>query len=137
MGDESRSKELRYRCCVEMVTNKSKVTVHRLYSKLEVLSPDYDRDCLDCAQPGKWSSVWMIIALSNLLDLPVQSVYPAVNGPGCKGFKTLNYLFKPPFSDPEKGKLSIMWTNTVSTERNSFSRRRRPGFSWGQTTLYL
>ena len=84
VGDESRSLELRYRCCVEMVTNRSKVMVHRLYSKLEVLSPDYDRDCLDCATPGKWSSVWMIIALSNLLNIPVQSVYPAVNGSSCK-----------------------------------------------------
>ena len=102
MGDESRSMELRYRYCVEMVTNKSKGMVHRLYSKLEVLSPDYDRDCLDCAQPGNRSSVWMIIALSNLLNTPVQSVYPAVNGHGCKGLKTLNYLFKPPFSDPKK-----------------------------------
>ena len=34
-GDESRSLELRYRCCIEMVSNRSKIRVHRMFSKLE------------------------------------------------------------------------------------------------------
>ena len=107
VGDESMSLELRYRCCIEMVTNKSKIMLNRMYTKLEPLSPEYDEDCLNCAQPGRWSSAWMLIGLSNLLNLPIKSVYPAVDSTTSRGFKVLNHLFKPPFSDPEKGSLTI------------------------------
>ena len=129
-GDESMSTELRYRCCIEMVTNKSKVLHHRMYSRLEPLSPDYDEDCINCAEPGKWSSAWMMIAVSNLLNLPVKSVFPAVNSTRNPVFKTLNCLFRPPFSDPAKGEITIMWTNTTPPQKNSFSRVVKAGDWW-------
>ena len=62
-GDESKSLELRHRCCVEMVTNKAKIMLHRMFRKLGYLSPDYDSNCIKCTKPGQWSSVWMIISL--------------------------------------------------------------------------
>lgn len=102
VGDESKSLELRYRCCIEMVTNRSKMMVHRMYNKLEVLSPDYDKACLDCTQPGNWSSAWMLIAMSNVLNISVRSVYPAINGSRSAPFKSLNYVFKPPFPTQRK-----------------------------------
>ena len=129
-GDESKSLELRHRCCVEMVTNKAKIMLHRMFRKLEYLSPDYVSDCIKCAKPGQWSSVWMIIALSNLLNIPVKSVYPAVSGTRSAPFKALNYLFKPPFSDPEKGTISIMWTNTTAPPKNRFTSRPRQSPTW-------
>lgn len=120
-----------------MVTNRSKIRFHRMYRHLEVLSPDYDDDCLNCAQPGNWSSAWMILSLSNLLHLSIKSVFPAIDGSTSHRFKTLNYPFKPPFSDPEKGTLSILWTNTVPPEMNGLGKRRRQGYTWGPDNLYL
>ena len=112
-----------------MVTNKSKIRFHRMYRHTEVLSPDYDDDCLNCAQPGNWSSAWMILSLSNLLNLPFKSVFLAIDDSTRHRFKTLNYLFKPPFLDPEKGTLSILWTNTVPPEMNGLGKRRRQAYT--------
>ena len=87
VGDEPMSLELRHRCCIEIVTNKSKIMLNRMYTKLESLSPEYDEDCINCAQPERWSSHgWMLIRLSNLLNLPIKSVYPAVDSTTSCGF---------------------------------------------------
>ena len=72
----------------------------------------------------------MIIALSKLLNISVRFVYPVVSGTRSAPFKSLNYLFKPPFSDPEKGVLTITWTNTVPPQKNSITSRPRPGSLW-------
>ena len=37
VGDESRSIELRYRCCIEMVANRKKIKRHRMYPRLKWL----------------------------------------------------------------------------------------------------
>ena len=66
-----------------------------------------------------------MIAVSNLLNLPVQSVYPCMNGSKHVAFTTLNNLFRPPFADPEKGSLTIMWTSTSMPEKNSFTISQR------------
>ena len=50
-GDESRSVELKYRCCIEMIANIHKIVNHRLFAGLELISPDYDKDCVDCSKP--------------------------------------------------------------------------------------
>ena len=123
-GDERKSVELRFRCCAELIVNKKRFLRHRLYSSMAVFSPDYDQDCLNCATPGSFSSVWMIVSLSNLLNIPIESVYPAVNGSQNLYFRTLNTTFKPPFSDPEKGHLTIMWTSTIPPTRPSWTSRR-------------
>ena len=91
---------------------------------MAVFSPDYEQDCLNCATPGSFSSVWMIVSRSNLLNIPIESVYPAVNGSQNLYFRTLNTKFKPPFSDPEKGHLTIMWTSTTPPTRPSWTSRR-------------
>ena len=130
VGDETKSVELRFRCCVEMIVNKKKLLRHRLYHNMELISPDYDEDCLKCATPGSFSSVFRLVALSNLLNIPVESIYPTVNG--CKSlyFRTLNNVFKPPFSDPEKGKITIMWTSTFLPEKNTFAIRQTRKKEW-------
>ena len=50
VGDESRAVELRYRCCIEMVTNKSRLLRPKLFRALEPITPNYDTDCLNCAR---------------------------------------------------------------------------------------
>ncbi|XP_053375386.1 uncharacterized protein LOC128547267 isoform X2 [Mercenaria mercenaria] len=129
VGDESMSVELRFRCCVEMINNRNKILRHKLYPRLVLISPDYDKDCVDCTKPGSYSSVWRMIAVSFLLNIPIDSVYPNVNGSKHIAFQSLNTSFRPPFADPEKGRITIMWTHTSVPDRNAFgenvSKRQR------------
>lgn len=129
-GDESRSVEMRYRCCVEMVSCPEKVHRHRAFHKLDQMSPDYDADCVQCTKSGSFSSVWRIMALSNHLKIPVDSVFPAVNGTRNIYFKSLNVTFRPPFAAPEKGRITIMWTNTRQPPANSFVRKAPTKKEW-------
>ena len=129
-GNESMNIELRYRCCIEMTMNRRKYLRHRLFDRLDVLSPDFDRSCIECAKLGAWASAWEMIALSNVLNITVKSVYPAVSGSKTKQFQTLNSEFKPPFADPEKGKITIMWTHTVLPNKNGFQKTKRVKTTW-------
>ena len=72
-----------------------------------------------------------MIALSNLLNIPVQSVYPNTNGSKHLAFQTLNTVFRPPFADPQKGQIVIMWTNTsLPTVAPNSGRQRLPKSEW-------
>ena len=127
-GDESRAIELRYRCCIEMVTNRTRMLRHRLYRALEPVSPDFDRDCLNCAQKGQYASMWNVLALANLLKVKVTVIYPAVNGSETYSFKNLNQKIKPPFVDPEKPTITIMWTSIRPPPRNGLSKQTGAGW---------
>ena len=129
-GDERMNIELRYRCCIEMVLNRRKYLRHQLFNKLDVLCPDFDRSCIECTKLGSWASAWEMIALSNALNITVQSIYPAVSGSNSMQFKTLNHQFRPPFADPEKGKITIMWTHTVLPDNNAFQTKKRAKRMW-------
>ena len=78
LGNESKSIELRYRCTIEMVINQERILKHPMYPALLMCSPDYEDACLECSQIGKSTSVFCMMALSNLLNVNVESVYPAV-----------------------------------------------------------
>ena len=127
-GDESRAIELRYRCCIEMTTNRARMLRHRLYRALEPVSPDFDTDCLKCAQKGQYASMWNILALANLLKVKVTVVYPTVNGSETYIFKNLNQKIKPPFVDPEKPTITIMWTSTRPPPKNGLARQTGTGW---------
>ncbi|MEW8545265.1 MAG: hypothetical protein AB2693_17210, partial [Candidatus Thiodiazotropha sp.] len=43
---------------------------------------------------------------------------PMVNEIKHIAFQTLNQKFRPPFADPEKGTVTIMWTNTSVPEQS-------------------
>lgn len=124
VGDESRSIELRYRCCIEMVTNKAKSMSHQNYARIELHSMDYDKDCLMCAKPSSYSTAWRIQALSNLLKIPIESVYPCVNGSKHMAFLALNTVFQPPSADPAK-KITVMWTHTNLPIKSKSCQNRR------------
>ena len=101
---------------------------HRLYRTLEPVSPDFDTDCLSCAQKGQYASMWNILALANLLKVKVTIIYPAVNGSETYSFKALNQKIKPPFVDPQKPTITIMWTSTRPPPRNGLG--KQTGVRW-------
>jgi hypothetical protein len=96
-----------------------------MYPRLKWISPDYEKDCLDCPQISNYASVWNMISLSNLLNVKVVSVYPSVNGTKDYAFVLLNTEFRPPFVDPAKEVITIMWTNTSAPQKNGFVKMRK------------
>lgn len=107
VGNESRSLELRYRCCLEMVANKYKLLNHRKARALRNLCPKFEDDCSKTSEVGAWASAWHVMALAYVLKIPIQLINPAVNGFSDFAFRDLNTTFKPPFVDPKKETLSI------------------------------
>ena len=107
-GSEFRTTELRHRCCIYMVLEKSQIMINRHYKKLTVISPQINTDCLNCARPGTYSSMHMFIVMSRLLNIPIKVHYPAVNGSKNYNFQVMNTLLRPPF--PNNGTINLMWT---------------------------
>lgn len=111
VGDESLSAELRYKSCIKMIQNSEQFLDHPERSSFCYLAPDYDEACKSCAYVGKtvYSCVWTIIALVNVIQVPIQMIYPAVNGCKDLAYIKLNTILVPEtiFDDVP---IKIMWT---------------------------
>lgn len=112
-GDESMSLELRYKCCLEMVSNGEKIQQHRDKAALLCVSPDYNEAVIKCAKTGGYSSSWTMIALSNITRRKIESLYPLVNGAKDLATRTLNCIFHPSSGLQDTTTMKILWTNTV------------------------
>lgn len=111
VGDESLSIELRYKTCLEMFLNREKIQEHKDRASFHLLSPSYDNALKSCARPGQYSSVWTILGICNVIQLPMDILYPAVNGTKDLAFRKYNMSIRPnnPISnDP----IRIMWSST-------------------------
>lgn len=111
VGDESMSIELRYKTCLEMFLNREKSQEHKDRASFHLLSPSYDNALKSCARPGQYSSVWTILGICNVIQLPMDILYPAVNGTKDLAFRKYNMSIRPnnPISnDP----IRIMWSST-------------------------
>lgn len=112
-GDESMSLELRYKCCLEMVSNGEKIQQHRDKAALLCVSPDYNKAVINSAKMGGYSSSWTMIALSNITRRKIESLYPLVNGAKDLATRTLNCVFHPSSGLRDTTTMKILWTNTV------------------------
>ncbi|WAQ94063.1 hypothetical protein MAR_006534 [Mya arenaria] len=110
-GDESRSIEMRYRCVLELVSNKSAIQLHPQYKKLHLISCDIDEECISCTKQGNSSSMTRFIAMSRVLNLQIDVIYPAVSGSKNYYFQVLNTTLRLPFADTHKGRLTLMWSS--------------------------
>jgi len=113
-----------------MALNGDKIRRNKQYPKLEILSPELKKDTVDCTKRGNWSSVWRIIALSNMLNIRIDTVYPSVNGTKHYAFKYMNTTSRPPFTDSDKGTITLTWTNTIESDRENVTNRGRPKKEW-------
>ena len=91
-GDESLSTELRVKTCVEMVQNQTFYETHERAVGFMACSPVFEKACLDCASPRGWSSIWTMLALANVVNKNIQSIYPAMNGKVDRAHKALNCM---------------------------------------------
>ena len=60
-----------------------------------------------------WSSIWTILALAEVIGIPVESVYPPLNGEKDLSYKHLNLLAVPRNCKDENVKVTVMWTRTT------------------------
>ena len=117
VGDESLATELRFKTCLEMFLNKENIQQHKDRASFSCLSPTYDTALKECARPRQYSCVWTILALSNIINVPMEILYPCVNGTQDLAFQKFNLKTSPedPISDTA---IKIMWTSTMPPKPN-------------------
>ncbi len=102
--------ELRVRAAIDIVTQRE---FHKeLYksSGLTLVCPDYRNAVQSAVRSGDYASCWHIQACANVLRIPIESVYPPVNGLQDKTHKLLSRVFKPQ-SMKARTPLMIMWSH--------------------------
>jgi len=102
-GSEELSTELRYRTCIEMVLKIDHYTTIPKAKQLILVSPNYVSSIFDCVSRNGWSSSWTLIALADVIDIQIKSVYPPMNSAQDFSFKSLNFTAVPRKSE---------WTST-------------------------
>jgi len=60
-----------------------------------------------------WSSIWTILALAEVIGMPIESVYLHFNGVKDMSFKTLNMLAVPRNCRDENGIVTVLWTRNI------------------------
>lgn len=56
------------------------IRTHKDASSYYYLAPTYDFAVMECAHIGRYSCVWTILALSNVINTNMDVLYPCVNG---------------------------------------------------------
>jgi hypothetical protein len=71
----------------------------------------YEEDIYECASDGGHVSVWVMAGLSSVLQRPIYSIYPAVNGNDDRVAEILNRRLNPRNNyDDTLEPIHIMWT---------------------------
>jgi len=55
-------------------------------------------------------SMMRFIAMSRVLNLATEVVYPSVNGTDAIDFKIMHTTLRPPFAETDTGRLTLMWS---------------------------
>ena len=118
-GGEDFSTELRLRTALEMILNSTRYTSRPDYNRLLLVSPSYRESTKDCCSDHSFSSVWTMMALSNTIGLPIQSVYPRVNGQGDEVHRILTQTFMPD-NHTEVEPLTILWTRQTASQQSTW-----------------
>jgi hypothetical protein len=112
-GSEDMATELCVRTCIEVVSRKDVYTSLPIAKDLIWVSPNYISSTMDCAKKNGWSSFWTILALAEVISIPIESVYLPLNGVQDKSYKFHNLLALPRNSKDENVKVIVMWTRTA------------------------
>ncbi|CAC5358387.1 unnamed protein product [Mytilus coruscus] len=92
-----------------MVLQKDHNTIPKA-KDLILISPNYISSTFDCSSKHGWSSCWTLLALSQVIGIPIKSVYPPMNGQQDFSFKSLNFTTVPRFCQNNDKNTTIMWT---------------------------
>ena len=79
------------------------------FNELMAHSPSFEESILAACTDGAYSSIWTEMALSTVIGVPIQTVYPAMNGPRDKTPYALTKLFYTEENN-HRDALTILWT---------------------------
>jgi len=116
-GSEGLTDELRYRSCVDMVARRRDYVNHRLGPRFRRMST-FDESVADCTRSSEPSSIWTMAALSTVLQRPIISVYPWVNGQSDVYADVANVMLTPISERTGLSPLMIMWTRNAPNVGN-------------------
>ena len=91
-GTQDIATELLVRTCIEMAVQKDVYTSLPIAKDLIWVAPNYVTSAIDCACTNGWSSIWTILALAEVIGMPIKSVYPPLNGTTDMSYKILNLV---------------------------------------------
>ncbi|XP_033096396.1 vertnin-like isoform X1 [Anneissia japonica] len=108
-GSESKATEIRLLTALEMLENQLYYEHIHAGSRISHVSPDFEISCKDCLREGGFSSAWTMHAAASVLERPIISIYPPLNGLVDNCFVILNKHFTPRTSSTKRP-IRIMWT---------------------------
>ena len=109
-GNESLATELRVRVAIELSLNSSFYERINENAGFEDCSPTIQESINACAIDREYSSIWAIHAASTVIQSPINSVYPVVNGPADEHIGILNTTLVPRLESDKRNAVTIMWT---------------------------
>lgn len=110
VGHENLATELRTRTAVEMVKQSDWYRKQHKDDQVNLVSPDYTDAVVDCAGGG-YSSAWTLHAAATVIQRPIVSMYPPLNGLGDNCVRILNCTFQPRLSAGKKEAIHILWSS--------------------------
>ena len=114
VDNESLSEELRVRTAIDMIRNRKKYEAYKDFELVSLCSPLYEQSVKDCCCVDGYSSMWTMIALANVINIPIKSIYPPVNGLLDSTLQILNRTLIPNGSTSTTSEvLTIMWTSII------------------------
>ena len=108
-GDEELAAELRLRTAIEMSLNSEIYTARGDFDQLMDHSPSFEESVVAACTDGAYSSIWAVMALSTVIGVPIQTVYPAMNGARDKTPDALTKLFHTE-ENRHRDAFIILWT---------------------------
>ena len=119
-GNETLATELRLRTAVEMITNAEVYTSRQDYDKIYDYSPSFDKAMLACCDDREFSSIWNLMALANVIDSPVQSLYPRMNSEKDEAHLWLSVLACDE-NTKDRTRFNILWTHVGPKRKGAWT----------------
>ena len=116
-GNKQRSMEMHWQSAIELLLQKEYYETYHATHSLDPISPTYKEACLDATKNHAYSSSWNPKAAASVLQQPIQSIYPTVNGILDKSAAILNHVF-PPRISKNKNNLLVMWSRYLNAGWN-------------------
>ena len=109
-GTENCSKQLRYQVAIELGLHEEYYKRELSARNMTMFCGTFFDACKDASSNDRMSEIWHIMALCNVINRTIISIYPAVNGATDYANTIVNTEFHPRTRSRRKP-ITIMWTS--------------------------